>query len=98
MLPRLVRALRDGGTGNAVAALDDQPPRLPVEARTARWLPCPARAAKNSFQDPGCVANAQGPPSFDRRPKLRSAAFLSNESILYNFCFSRPGIGIAAIA
>ena len=29
---------------------------------------------------------------------LRSPAFLSNESILYNLCFSRAGIGIAATA
>ena len=29
---------------------------------------------------------------------LRSPALLSNESILYNLCFSRAGIGIAATA
>ena len=57
MLPRLVRVPRDGRARTCLSPLlMTKPPDLRASRRIARWSPCPARAAKNSFQDPGCVA------------------------------------------
>ena len=99
MLPLLVRRPSTDRVRSRLSPLWIAGPRnCGVRRRKALWSPRAARSARNSFQAPGCVSTRNALHRLIVALSLRSAAFLSKESVLYNLRLSCPEMGIAAIA
>jgi hypothetical protein len=92
------RTARREGANLLVPALDDQPPGLAGEPSDRPLISVSSAGCQELLPRPRVCGDAEGPPCLDRRPQSAFGSHFSNESILYNLCFSRPGIGIAPIA